>query len=51
MTTKRIVLHVLRYVIFTLLAIMMIFPIYWMVACSLMERTEVVLVPPHLYPH
>lgn len=51
MTRQRIINNIVKYVCFTILAILMIFPIYWMIACSLMERTEVILVPPHLYPH
>lgn len=51
MKTKQYIKNATKYLILTLIAIIMFFPIYWMLACSLMTRQEVVLIPPHLYPH
>ncbi|MGP1507500.1 MAG: carbohydrate ABC transporter permease [Sphaerochaeta sp.] len=41
----------LKYLFLFIIAVIMFFPIYWMVACSLMTAKEVILIPPHLYPH
>lgn len=51
MTIRKRISQCTKYIILSLIAICMFFPIYWMIACALMERQEVVLIPPHLYPH
>ncbi len=40
-----------KYFFLTILSLMFFFPIYWMISNSLMTRTEVILIPPHFYPH
>ncbi len=40
-----------RYLLLSLVAVVMFFPIYWMVSGSLMTRNEIILIPPHMYPH
>ena len=44
-------LRIIKYICLTICAIIAFFPIYWMISCSLMTRQEVVLIPPHFYPH
>lgn len=51
MTKRKALLLGVRYLVFILISIVMFFPIYWMIACSFMTRSEVVLIPPHIYPH
>jgi multiple sugar transport system permease protein len=43
--------NIIKYIFFAFTAVVMFFPIYWMISCSLMTRSEVILIPPHFYPH
>ena len=40
-----------KYAILSLIAIIMFFPIYWMFSGSLMTRSEIIKIPPNMYPH
>ena len=39
-----------RYVILILVVVIMLFPIYWMVVCSLMPTHYLTVLPPHFWP-
>ena len=41
---------VLKYLALTVLAVILLFPVYWMVVCSFMESHYLTVIPPHLIP-
>lgn len=40
----------LKYLVLVVLAVILLFPVYWMIVCSFMESHYLMVVPPHLIP-
>jgi len=47
MKTKQAVSLVLRYLLLAVLAVILLFPVYWMIVCSLSESHALTKLPPH----
>ena len=41
---------IFKYTILSIIAIIMFFPVYWMISGSLMTRVEIIKIPPNMYP-
>lgn len=47
---NKAVLNILKYVVLVLLAVVLLFPVYWMIVCSFMESHYLMVIPPHFLP-